>query len=107
MTQVPSEDIQKIKRVTEKGQMLTPRMLGQLEAQFVKMMVQLSKADRVLDVGTFTGMSAMALAEGLPENGEVVTIECDPKIASVADSLFRSSCQAHKLTLKVRCCKRQ
>ena len=106
MTQVSSGDIQKIARVTQEGQMFTPRMAGQLEAQFLKMMVQISKADRVLDVATFTGMSAMALAEGLPEKGEVVTIEFDPKIAIVADRLFRSSSQAQKLTLKVRCCKR-
>lgn len=106
MTQVSGRDIQKIARVTQEGQMFTPRTAGQLEAQFLKMMVQLSKADRVLDVGRFTGMSAMALAEGLPEKGEVVTIENDPKIASVVDRLFRSSSQAQKLTLKVRCCKR-
>lgn len=106
MTQVSSGDIQKIARVTQEGQMFTPRTAGQLEAQFLKMMVQLSKADRVLDVGRFTGMSAMALAEGLPEEGEVVTIENDPKIVSVVDRLFRSSSQAQKLTLKVRCCKR-
>ena len=81
--------------------MFTPCMVGQLEAQYLKMMVQLSNAKRVLDVGTFTGMSAMAFAEGVPENGEVVTIEFDPKIASVADQLFRTSSQAHKLTLKV------
>ena len=46
----------------------------------------------------FTGMSVMAFAEGLPSDGEVVTNEFDPKIASVADQLFRSSSQAHKLT---------
>ena len=101
MTQVPSADIQKIALVTEKEQMFTPCMVGQLEAQLLKMMVQLSNAKRVLDVGTFTGMSAMAFAEGVPENGEVVTIEFDSKIASVADQLFRSSSQVHKLTLKV------
>lgn len=81
--------------------MFTPCMVGQLEAQFLKMMVQLTNAKRVLDVGTFTGMSAMAFAEGLPEDGGVVTIEFDPNIASVADQLFCSSPQAHKLTLMV------
>ena len=100
MTQVPSLDIQKIALATEDQEMFTPCMVGQLEAQFLKMMAQLANAKRVLDVGTFTGMSAMAFAEGLPSDGEVVTIEFDPKIASVADQLFRSSSQCHKLTLK-------
>lgn len=100
MTQVPSSDIQKIALATEDQEMFTPCMVGQLEAQFLKMMAQLASAKRVLDVGTFTGMSAMAFAEGLPADGEVVTIEFDPNIASVADQLFRSSSQSHKLTLK-------
>ena len=100
MTQVPSSDIQKIALATEDQEMFTPCMVGQLEAQFLKMMAQLTDAKRVLDVGTFTGMSSMAFAEELPFNGEVVTIEFDPKIASVADQLFRSLAQAHKLTLK-------
>lgn len=100
MTQVPSLDIQKIALATEDQEMFTPCMVGQLEAQFLKMMTQLTNAKRVLDVGTFTGMSAMAFAEGLPSDGEVVTIEFDFKIASVADQLFRSSSQSHKLTLK-------
>ena len=101
VTEVPSSDIQKIALVTEEKEMFTPCMVGQLEAQFLKMMAQLSNAKRVLDVGTFTGMSAMAFAEGLPDNGEVVTIEFDPKTASVADHLFQTSSQSKKLTLKV------
>ena len=101
MTQVPSPDIQKIAIATEQEQIFTPCMVGQLEAQFLKMMAQLTNAKRVLDIGTFTGMSAMAFAEGIPSDGEVVTIEFDPRIASVADQLFRSSSQGHKITLKV------
>ena len=101
MTQVPSADIQNIARVTEEKELFMPCMVGQLEAQFLKMMAQLSNATRVLDVGTFTGMSAMAFAEGLPVSGEVVTIEFDSKTASVADQLFRASSQSHKLAIKV------
>ncbi|EDO40475.1 predicted protein [Nematostella vectensis] len=76
-------------------------MVGHLESQFLKMMAQIANAKRVLDVGTFTGMSAMAFAEGIPPDGQVVTIEFDQTIASTADKLFRDSAQAHKLALKV------
>ena len=102
MTQVPSSDIQKIALATEDQEMFTPCMIGQLKEQFLKMMAQLTNAKRVLDVSTFTEMSAMAFAEGLSSDGEVVTNEFDPKIASVADQLFPSSSEAHKLTLKAR-----
>ena len=85
MTQVPSSDHTEDCPRYEDQEMFTPCMIGQLEAQFLKMIVQLTDAKRILDVGTFTEMSAMAFAEGLPSDGEVVTIEFDPKIASVAD----------------------
>ena len=101
MTQVPSPDIQKIAIATEQEQIFTPCMVGQLEAQFLKMMAQLTNAKRVLDIGTFTGMSAMAFAEGIPSDGEVVTVEFDPKTASFVDQLFRSSSQGQKITLRV------
>lgn len=78
MTQVPSSDIQKIVLATEDQEMFTPCMIRQLEIQFLKMMAQLTDAKRALDVGMFTGMSAMAFAEGLPFDGEVATNEFDP-----------------------------
>ena len=101
MTEVLSSDIQKIAIVTEEKELFSPYMVGQLESQFLKMMAQLSNAKRVLDVGEFTGMSAMAFAEGLPDGSEVVTIEFDPKVASIVHHIFESSSQRHKLTLKV------
>lgn len=76
-------------------------MVGPIESQFLKMMAQISNAKQVLDIGTFTGMSAMAFAEGLPSDGKVVTLEFDPEIAATADKLIQSSSQAHKITLKV------
>ena len=101
LSQVPSADVQKIAIETEQQQMFTPCMVGHLESQFLKMMAQIGNAKRVLDIGTFTGMSAMAFAEGIPPDGEVVTIEFDTVIASTAEKLFRSSTHSHKLILKV------
>lgn len=101
MTEIPSHDIHAVAIETEQQQMFTPCMVGQLEAQFLKMMTQISKAKRVLDVGTFTGMSAMAFAEGTPQDGQVITLEFDPKIASVAEKLFKTSSCGHKIELKV------
>merc|ERR1711966_629515 len=51
------------------------RIVGQLEGQFLKMFAQATRAKTVLDIGTFTGYSALSFAEGLPADGCVVTIE--------------------------------
>jgi len=76
-------------------------MVGQLEGQFLKMFVQTAKAKTVLDIGTFTGYSALSFAEGLPSDGCVVTIENDENIAAVAKKCFDASAQATKIDLRV------
>lgn len=48
------------------------------------MQAKTSRAKRCLDIGTFTGMSAIALAEGIPKDGKVVTLEFYENIAKVA-----------------------
>jgi predicted O-methyltransferase YrrM len=58
-------------------------------------------AKRCLDIGTFTGMSAIAMAEGIPEDGEVVTMECYENVAKVAQEIFDATSVAKKITLKV------
>ena len=61
-------------------------MVGTLESQFLKMVVQLKGARSCLDIGTFTGMSAVAMAEGLDSapDGIVHTIEYSPEVAEIA-----------------------
>merc|ERR1712157_452676 len=81
--------------------MFMPCMVGQLEGQFLKMLVQMCRAKTVLDVGTFTGYSALSFAEGLPADGSVVTIENDETIAAVAQQCFDASKQASKIDLRV------
>lgn len=49
-----------------------------LEAQFLKMLSFMKRPTRVLEVGMFVGYGAMGIAEGLPEDGKVVSLEIDP-----------------------------
>lgn len=100
MTSLPTEDLQQVAKATQENEMFAPCMVGTLESQYLKMQVNIARAKRVLDVGTFTGMSALAMAEGIPyRDGKVVTIEFDDKIADVAEKNFKSSSVAHKLQL--------
>ena len=94
-----SKDIQAIAEQTEKNKLFSPCMVGSLESQFLKMQMQISGAKKVLDVGTFTGMSALAMAEGIPEDGNVITLENDEKIAAVAQECFDKAANGHKITL--------
>ena len=47
--------------------------IGHLEGAFLKMLVRIAKARRVLELGTFTGYSSLVMAEALPENGKLIT----------------------------------
>jgi len=57
---------------------------GMKEARLLQALVALTDATRVLEFGTFTGATAVSLAEALPEDGRVVTLEHDPEMVEVA-----------------------
>lgn len=69
-----------------------PSMLtGRVEGRFLQLIVQLTGARRIVDIGTFTGYSALAMAEVLPPDGEILTIECNPDHARIAQGFFDRS----------------
>jgi len=67
----------------------------------LKFLVHLTKAQRVLEIGMFTGYSALAMAEALPVDGEVVACEVDTYVAQFAQKCFNESTAGHKISVKV------
>ena len=53
---------------------------GHIQGRLLKMLVRMAAPMRVLELGTFSGYSALCLAEGLPEGGRVDTIEADDEL---------------------------
>merc|ERR1740139_375056 len=74
---------------------------GQAEAQFLKFLIFTSGAKTCLDVGTFTGYSAVAMAEALPEDGRLVTIELEQEVANIAADNFANSHVGSKIDSRV------
>ncbi|WP_414584336.1 O-methyltransferase [Scytonema sp. PCC 10023] len=64
---------------------------GHVEGQTLKMFIHMTKARKVLEIGMFTGYSALAMAEALPADGELVACEVDPYTAEFAQAAFRES----------------
>jgi len=90
-TSVASSNIQTAAKMTMESRLFAPCMVGTLESQFLKLQAKTMKATRILDIGTFTGMSAIAFAEGSLAAGlpaEVHTLEFDAKTARVAKNIF-------------------
>ena len=79
-----------------------PNMLtGRVEGRFLQLVVQLSGAQRIVEIGTFTGYSALAMAEGLPEGGQILTIENNPGHAKIAQGFFDQSPDSFKIDLRL------
>lgn len=72
----PESDV--LKRITRSThlEVINPRMLsGHVQGRVLSMISQMIHPDRILELGTFTGYSALCLAEGLKEDGKLITIE--------------------------------
>lgn len=83
-------------------QMDSPQMLvGPLEGAFLKLLTQIVGATRVLEIGMFTGYSALCFAEALPGEGTVTTCEIDDTSAALARRYFASSPHGHKITVRM------
>jgi len=79
-----------------------PQMIvGGLEAALLQMLIRLVRARRVLEIGLFSGYSALAMAEALDEHGEIVSCELDEKHADVARSFFKRSPVGYKIGVRV------
>lgn len=79
-----------------------PQMLtGRLEGRFLKMLVTLLQPRLIVEIGTFTGYSALSMAEGLPEGGKVITCEVDPKAQAMAQAAFDMSPHGKKIEIRM------
>ena len=74
---------------------------GQAEGQLLQLLVRLSGAKRALDIGTFTGYSSLAIAEALPEDGRVVTLEREAEAAALAEGNWEGSSHRGKIESRV------
>ena len=84
------------------GRELEQEMLsGHVEGQTLKMFVHMTRARSVLDIGMFTGYSALAMAEALPMDGHLVACEVDQYVANFAQALFQQSSHGEKIRVEV------
>ncbi len=74
---------------------------GHIEGQLLKMLVSISKSKRVLEIGMFTGYSALAIAEALPSDGYLIACEVDEYVSQFASDCFAASPHQDKIQVKV------
>ncbi len=81
---------------------LQPQMLsGYLQGQFLAMISKMVSPENILEIGTFTGYSAICLAQGLSENGKLITIEVNEELKTTIESNIRSANLESKIELRM------
>jgi caffeoyl-CoA O-methyltransferase len=70
---------------------------GHIEGQTLKMFVSMTKAKRILEIGMFTGYSALAMAEALPIDGDIIACEVDEYVSEFAKECFENSEHGKKI----------
>ncbi|MDP1816888.1 MAG: O-methyltransferase [Leadbetterella sp.] len=95
------EVLRQISRDTH-ANLLKPRMLsGHLQGRLLSMISQILQPKSVLEIGTFVGYSAICLAEGLAENGRLITIEANEEFETKIKSNINLAGLNDKIDLKI------
>ena len=82
--------------------LLNPRMAsGHIQGRLLKSFVQMIKPKSVLELGTFTGYATLCMAEGLPEDGHIDTIEIDDELESFIKRWIAKSPYSNKISLHI------
>lgn len=94
----PSSICQKLAEYTHKNTELPQMLTGPMEMSFMGFLLRSLGTKRVLEIGTFTGYSALSMAENLPEDGEVVTLDIDQATTTIAQQFWNESQHGSKIT---------
>jgi predicted O-methyltransferase YrrM len=91
--------LKEINLYTEKNHPEYQMLSGHLQGKFLEMISRMIQPQRILEIGTFTGYSALCLARGLANDGKLHTIELREKDAAIAINFFNQSAFRSRIIL--------
>ena len=89
--------MQETEHVTERSRW----SIGRIEGKLLQMLIKVSGTITAVEIGTFTGYSALLIAEALPDEGRLITCEMDKEYAEIAQRYFKKSPHGAKIQLKL------
>ena len=96
-TAEPSDLLDRLERETLEKRRDSQMLTGRCEGQFLRLLVRLVRARRVLEIGMFTGYSGLMMASALPDDGELHTCDVDPEAEAFARRYFDESPHGKKI----------
>lgn len=91
--------LQELSAETQKNVLMPQMLSGHLQGRFLSMLSHLVKPKTIVEIGTFTGYSALCLAEGLAEGGMLHTIDIDAKLSETVSRYIEKARMQHRITL--------
>jgi len=93
------EFLLELERETNLTQLMPQMISGRLQGRLLSFLSKIISPKNILEIGTFTGYSALCLAEGLQQNGKLITIEYDEKLKEIIDKYVNKSGYKGKIKL--------
>lgn len=96
-----TELLKKLNRETHL-KVMQPRMLsGHFQGRVLSMLSKMIRPEHILEIGTYTGYSALCLAEGLVETGKLITLDVNEELENFVRSYFNQSDYASKIDFRI------
>ena len=93
----PSKNADMLEKFTRTNVPMSQMLTGPMETSVLGFFIRSINAKRVLEIGTYTGYSALCMAENLPKNGIVYTLDIDEKTTAIAKSFWAKSPHGKKI----------
>ena len=97
----PSTVADELEQYTKDNVDMSMMLVGKMEASILGFLLRAINAKRVLEIGTFTGYSALSMAENLPDDGELITLDINEETTKIAKSFWERSPHGKKITAKL------
>jgi len=94
---LPSKDCLAIEEYTRANVHGAGMLIGKMEASFIGFLLKSIKAKRILELGTFTGYSALTMAEHIPADGEIITVDINQETVKLAKEFWAKSEHGYKI----------
>lgn len=94
----PSSTVEALGHYTRESVHGSHMLIGEMEASVLSFLIKIGRVKNILELGTYTGYSALAMAEQLPSDGKVITIDINPETTAIAKKYWDESPHGKKIT---------
>lgn len=93
----PSDTVKALGEFTRAGVHGSNMLIGEMEASVLAFLIKLARVKNVLELGTYTGYSALAMAEQIPDDGKVITVDINKETTAIAKRYWDQSPHGKKI----------